>query len=612
MREAILSAAITIDIRATTERLRGEMKGCTSEEDLRVNVELVLRAALPEMPVPKYEQAISTSTFRGRADAVHQGVVIEYEKPKSLRSDKNVDHALQQVWDYLTGLSLRQGFLDDALRPSLPSDATGTFTREQEEQLSTNVGIATDGETFIFTQRKSKRWDIDRRPFNEDTVEKLLLWLRAMVRKDLSPANLIADFGPDTELATDAVSILAKLVDSGQHPKADVMYEEWRRIFGIVYGTEQLERSGRAPETSPLFSAYRVDIGVKFTVILFAVHTYYALLMKLLATEVIVAQGGLGDTFIGGLTQASLRSQLQDLESGAILQRHNIRNAIEQDFFGWYTAAWTAESQSLLWRMCQALSGYDVGTFELKPERARDLLKDLYHGLIPEAVRHALGEYYTPDWLAEHTIELAGYDGDPTKAILDPSCGSGTFLLMAIQRIRQWLSDRTVEWGSTEQKREALNLIRQHVVGFDLNPLAVIASRTNYLFALGPLLRYRSSGADFEIPVYLTDSVLLPGKTPPQQDLFAQDTVAFPMTVGTFELPREAIEHRQVPELMNMLHEAIVDGHSRNSFVSRAAKALNLSGGGPQEASLSKLFDVMKKLDDEGKDRVWAKLIRNR
>jgi hypothetical protein len=99
---------------------------------------------------------------------------------------------------------------------------------------------------------------------------------------------------------------------------------------------------------------------------------------------------------------------------------------------------------------------------------------------------------------------------------------------MAIQRIRQWLSDRTVEWGSAEQKREAVNLIRRNVVGFDLNPLTVIASRTNYLFALGPLLRYRSSGSDFEIPVYLTDSVLLPGKTPTQQGPFRTGHCRFP------------------------------------------------------------------------------------
>jgi len=575
-------------------------------------MELVLRAALPDLPVPKYEQSIRTSTFRGRADAVHQGLVIEYEKPGSLRSAQHAEHAVQQVWDYLTGLSLRQAFPDQPLLPEPAREIEAHFTREQEEQLSMNVGIATDGETFIFTQRKTRQWHIDRRTFDDDTVEKLLLWLRAMVRKDLTPDNLIADFGPDTELATEIVSILAKIVNSRKHPKATVIYEEWLRTFGIVYGTEQLERSGKAPETSPLFSAYRVEIGVKFPIVLFAVHTYYALLMKLLATEVIVAQGGLGDTFIGSLTRTSLRSQLDELESGAILQRHNIRNAIEQDFFGWYTAAWTVEVQALLWRMSQTLSTYDVGTFELRPERTRDLLKDLYHRLIPEAVRHALGEYYTPDWLAEHTIDLAGFDGDPNKTFLDPSCGSGTFLLMAIQRIRQWLSDRTVEWGSAEQKREAVNLIRRNVVGFDLNPLAVIASRTNYLFALGPLLRYRSSGSDFEIPVYLTDSVLLPGKTPDQQDLFAQDTVAFPMTVGTFELPREAVVNRQVPELMNILHEAIVEGHSRNTFVARVTITLKLSGGDIQEASLGKLLELMKRLDLEGRDRVWAKLIRNR
>src|SRR5439155_22853269 len=111
----------------------------------------------------------------------------------------------------------------------------------------------------------------------------------------------------------------------------------------------------------------------------------------------------------------------------------------------------------------------------------RDLLKNLYHGLIPEAVRHALGEYYTPDWLAEHTLDLAHYDGNPERTFLDPACGSGTFLLMAIQRTRQWLADRSVEWGSVVKKREAVDLIRHHIVGFDLNPLAVIASRTNYL-----------------------------------------------------------------------------------------------------------------------------------
>jgi len=577
-----------------------------------VNMEIVLREALPDLPKPKYEKSVKTSTFRGRADAVHEGCVIEYEKPRTMRRAAKRDEAIQQVCDYVTGFTLgEQGRHQRPGEPDLlPPDVT--YSQEEEERLAANVGLATDGEGFIFIQRLGKQWHTDSRKLNEDTVELLLLRLRAMSRKGLSPENLIADFGPEARLANDVVAILARLVSSGEHPKANVFYEEWRRIFGIVYGTEELLRPRRAPEAEALTAAYHVELGVDFPVLLFAVHTYYGLLMKMLATEVIVAQGGLGDTFIGSLTRTDLRDQLVELESGQILQRHNIRNAIEQDFFGWYPEAWTAELHDVLWQFAQTLGAYDIGTFEIKPDRARDLLKDLYHGLIPETVRHALGEYYTPDWLAEHTIDLAGYDGDPHWTFLDPSCGSGTFLVMAIHKVRQWLLDRPVEWGSNAKKLEAVNLIRHNIVGFDLNPLAVIASRTNYLFALGPLLRYRGSGSDFEIPIYLTDSVLLPGRTEAQQSLFAQDTVPFPMAVGTFNLPTEVVENRQVPDLMNLLHDCIADGHSCESFVNRSIKQLGLSGNGRLSAALATLFDAMHTLDQQGKNRVWAKLIRNR
>lgn len=335
--------------------------------------------------------------------------------------------------------------------------------------------------------------------------------------------------------------------------------------------------------------------------------------MKLLATEVIVSQGVFGDSFLDKLERRSLKKQLENLESGAILQQRNIRNAIEQDFFGWYPEAWTPELHQVLWRFVKTLAAYDIGTFEIKPDRARDLLKDLYHGLIPETVRHALGEYYTPDWLAEHTVDLSGYDGDPSKTFLDPACGSGTFLVLAIQRARQWLSDHSVDWASKEKKREAIGLICHNIVGFDLNPLAVIASRTNYMFALGPLLQYRKSGAAFEIPVYLTDSVLLPGQAQDGQlGLYVQDTVSFPMTVGTFDLPAEAVRQHRVPDLMNLLHEAIVEGHTQKAFVKSALKQLSLSDGGSQQTTMETLFNQMKKLDNEGKNSIWAKLIRNR
>ena len=64
-----------------------------------------------------------------------------------------------------------------------------------------------------------------------------------------------------------------------------------------------------------------------------------------------------------------------------------------------------------------------------------DILKGVYQELIDLDTRHALGEYYTPDWLCERIVKE--FDFKPTDKILDPSCGSGSFLRAAIHRLKR-------------------------------------------------------------------------------------------------------------------------------------------------------------------------------
>ena len=137
-----------------------------------------------------------------------------------------------------------------------------------------------------------------------------------------------------------------------------------------------------------------------------------------------------------------------------------------------------------------------------RPDTSRDLLKKLYQQLFPKTLRRDLGEYYTPDWLAEHVLNQLEYAGDPDKRLLDPACGSGTFLVMAINRIRRWYDEHreTCQYGESELCRKIL----ANVVGFDLNPLAVMAARTNYLIAIRDLIGHVDQ---VEIPVYLCDSI---------------------------------------------------------------------------------------------------------
>jgi hypothetical protein len=89
------NGSAALDIKAITKRLSDAVAGCSSEEDLRIGMEMVLRDVLPDLPQPKYEKEVKTSTFTGRADAVHQRLVIEYEKPRSMRSAKRRDGAIR-------------------------------------------------------------------------------------------------------------------------------------------------------------------------------------------------------------------------------------------------------------------------------------------------------------------------------------------------------------------------------------------------------------------------------------------------------------------------------------------------------------------------------------
>ncbi len=97
--------------------------------------------------------------------------------------------------------------------------------------------------------------------------------------------------------------------------------------------------------------------------------------------------------------------------------------------------AWPAKSRSnevcrFVDRLTAAVANGLSSTGCLTDGESCDLFKDLYQDLFPRAMRHDRGEYYTPDWLAAHVLDQVGYTGEPTQRLLDPSCGSGTFLLL--------------------------------------------------------------------------------------------------------------------------------------------------------------------------------------
>jgi len=72
---------------------------------------------------------------------------------------------------------------------------------------------------------------------------------------------------------------------------------------------------------------------------------------------------------------------------------------------------------------------------QYKIEELGDVIGYIYEELIPPEERHVLGQFYTPRPIAELIIKWAVRS--PDDKVLDPGCGSGTFLVEAYKRLAE-------------------------------------------------------------------------------------------------------------------------------------------------------------------------------
>ena len=137
-------------------------------------------------------------------------------------------------------------------------------------------------------------------------------------------------------------------------------------------------------------------------------------------------------------------------------------------------------------------------------------LGDLYQDL-SEATRKRYALLQTPEFVEEFILDRTltpairefGYR---TASLIDPTCGSGHFLLGAFQRFVD-------EWQRAEPSRNRRDIAQKAldaVAGVDLNPFAVAISRFRLLVAalLAGDVHKLSEAPDFRIHVAIGDSLL--------------------------------------------------------------------------------------------------------
>ncbi len=430
---------------------------------------------------------------RGRIDLYHGNAVIEFEN--SLKATG--DEAERQLAEYTAGLWSKEG---KNPRPLLCVASDGIVWKTYRPRLKPGVsGRPKPSDVVLEHLRKII--------LTRDTVSDFWIWLTSLLfrqqRTDPSVERFRVDFGATSPAFADAIDTLRTAWSPLRKlSETRLAFMTWKKYLTYTYG-----RFGSSSASDAETDEGKVEIET-----LFLKHTYLACVARFLVWAALSA----------GRTSISLRELAVSILTGSYFESQKIENLVERDFFQWVNSLKVEPVLAPVWeRMLGQILTYDVGRIN------QDVLKGVYQELVDPKDRHELGEYYTPEWLCEaiisHLLPNTGISG-----VLDPACGSGSFLRAAIAHILAINNGRVTT--------DSLRAVLDHVVGIDIHPLAVTISRATYLIAIRDLVR--KSSRPVHIPVYLADSLFLP--TEVTKPVFGQ-------TLGSYEIRFGGDRRVQVP-----------------------------------------------------------------
>ena len=469
---------------AITTAAKAAPNEATVEAAFEQHLFTVLRAiGVDYTPVKEGKVAGTILRQTGRTDSRFRDVVIEFKHRSAMKTDAQVDRHLDQLKDYLQAL--------------------GTDTEGDQ------IGFLTDGLRIVQVVHSASG------PFEVSSTAKLdALQLGDLCRvlvtartSALRAENLVRDFCGDPARGHMFVAARALFDSITKQPtlKSEMLRSEWESLFRLAHeDTSQQRRiEGRRAALELIFDRSIPDSKTEY-LCLFCLDTAYAIVAKMVAYKVV------SDTLFRTVLQnfkellAADDSALQvfcaALEDGDLFRQVGILNLLEGDFFSWYSdgAQWNKTIASSVRSILEVLSRYEDSRNVFAAGRAIDLFRQLYEAAIPQVVRGSFGEFYTPLWLAQHVLESS--DFKVGERVLDPCCGSGTFLISALQKVRTDQAHRP--------PAETLATMLRTVVGVDLNPLAVLTARVHYFVYIADLLSGELEG--LVIPVFLGDASNVP------------------------------------------------------------------------------------------------------
>ena len=505
------------------------------------------------------------------------------ENPPSETSRRAVDlTALDTFIEFKRRIGVASGF---APHPDHVGQLDDYLAQSQRAGKGVRTGILTDGKYWLL------RWPgagpVNTAPPYGFTLESpdgwlpLYEWLRdralfALERIPADRAGVEQHLGPQSAAYRRDIDTLAALYASAAgYETVQVKRRLWFDLLRAALGEI-------APDPAALDS-------------LFIRHTYLSLVIGM------AVQASFGID----IRQVAASDPSDLLRGRRFHDATGLNGIVESDFFAWPDEV---GGHALIRALARRVARFDW------PNAPPNIAAILYETVIPPEERRTLGEYYTPDWLAR-TMARELIDDPLRQRVLDPACGSGTFIAAAVERFLEAANapppaGEGRSEGARLDPKETLDRLRVAVAGIDIHPVAVHLARAAWALAARPAINaavaagYNASGL---APVYLGDALQLRFRA---GDLFAARQVtiqvndaanselAFPVSLvdraDTFDslLSQAAADiERGDDPLLALDDHGITDPHERQT--------------------LANTVNTLQRLHDAGRNHIWAYYARN-
>lgn len=486
---------------------------------------------------------------RGSADTLYNNIIIEFENDLK----QSLKHAKEQLAGYLLGrFNSGEGYnytliASDFINWKVMAPDVSQLDRIdtlQEHELVLNE-VATASFTLTENNADDFYYWIDRFLFKEEKQKATL--------KRIEEA-----FGYQSPVFIECFREISKVfIDAKKFGEVQVSYEQWKKFLSIAYGS--------FADTDNAF----------------IIHTYLSIVAKVLAYEVLS-----NDDFIDD-------QEMRSILDGSIFHKYNIRNFVDNDFFHWVHGSRYFPPLKKAFRLvAQEIAAFDF------TDPDEDVLKGVYQELIDLDTRHALGEYYTPDWLCERVVQE--FDFKPTDKILDPSCGSGSFLRAAIHRLKE---------QNKNMRPEAIN---DCIYGIDIHPLSVQIAKTTLLASLGKDIA--KSNRPVHLNIILANTLLAPEGV---QNLFG-DEFLMQIDKDKYYLNTQVFEDvRLFDEALEVCEELAGQTQGKKAeteavFAKILQRQYKHGGITPRTSnSFYKIYEGLKKVKEAGRDGIWKFIVQN-